>query len=454
MGKALQGLMVILVLLGAGLTACNLTAPNCLEMPAPWSAQPEQSYWTSIDGPGTPVTFTWMFSSDCQPDRFRIVMNDIPIIEDYSLVDERITPTSNPPTVIYEDGTTAFAYSWTTTETFVDGIYWWWVIPYSGFYHGERSTANKIKISSSGGCRGNGDMEENLELVYPRNGQTIHSFSTELLWRDRNPQLTRCNETAVDYLILYSQVYDAIRDININDILDAQPDYIWDFDDGYWEFNWRDYFGYESTEWILPPEISAIPIDPHIHTFDSYRRSIEITLTECRRTYWIVYSFWTYSASPGQAGTFMPSEMRSFDIDSALCEADSVPPPPPAPAESATPVALVLKPANCRSGPTTEYPVLDILVEGAQLPIQGRNQAGDSWLVEDANISQTCWVHGSMVEVIGDISLVEIANPDPPPTAVPSPSNTAPFNCAQFNSNTCTVNNHPCKWTASGCVNE
>jgi len=116
MGKALQGLMVILVLLGAGLTACNLTAPNCLEMPAPWSAQPEQSYWTSIDGPGTPVTFTWMFSSDCQPDHFRIVMNDIPIIEDYSLVDERITPTSNPPTVIYEDGTTAFAYSWTTPK--------------------------------------------------------------------------------------------------------------------------------------------------------------------------------------------------------------------------------------------------------------------------------------------------------------------------------------------------
>jgi hypothetical protein len=86
------------------------------------------------------------------------------------------------------------------------------------------------------------------------------------------------------------------------------------------------------------------------------------------------------------------------------------------------PTALVRQTANCRAGPTLEYPVLDILTAGTQLLIQGQNRAGDSWLVEDSNIHGNCWVYGGWVDVLGDTSLVMIINPDPPTTPTPKPT--------------------------------
>ncbi len=87
---------------------------------------------------------------------------------------------------------------------------------------------------------------------------------------------------------------------------------------------------------------------------------------------------------------------------------------PGRPTETLIPIARLVENANCRSGPTIKYQIMDILTDGTELPIQGRNRAGDSWLVEDLTIGKNCWVSGSMVEVIGDTSLVEIINPDPP----------------------------------------
>ena len=169
--------------------------------------------------------------------------------------------------------------------------------------------------------------------------------------------------------------------------------------------------------------------------------------SDCTRYYWRV------RADPAGGGVGPYSETRSFVLSLAESLCPYVLDEPVIPVPS-IPIARLIAAANCRSGPTTEYPVLDILVEGAQLPIHGRNRAGDSWLVEDANINQSCWVHGSMVEVIGDTSLVMIIDPMPPGIVLPTETSVPPYNCAQYNANTCEVNNHPCLWTGNVCVNK
>ncbi len=145
------------------------------------------------------------------------------------------------------------------------------------------------------------------------------------------------------------------------------------------------------------------------------------------------------------------SDTRSFVAQPGdiLCPLETGPVITPIP-----PMAILREAANCRSGPTTEYPTLDILPSGAELPIMARNRAGDSWLVADANIGDTCWVYGNLVEVVGDTGEIEIIDPQPPGGALPTETPITPFNCAQFNSNTCTGNNHPCKMSGGVCVNK
>ena len=90
------------------------------------------------------------------------------------------------------------------------------------------------------------------------------------------------------------------------------------------------------------------------------------------------------------------------------------PDPPPAPTQGAA-TATVKENAVCRSGPTADYEVQDTLKAGEVLTVQGRSQSGDAWVVFNPDIQETCWVEGMFVDVIGAMSQVEIANPDPPP---------------------------------------
>jgi hypothetical protein len=141
----------------------------------------------------------------------------------------------------------------------------------------------------------------------------------------------------------------------------------------------------------------------------------------------------------------------------------------PTPAASAAPVASVLEAANCRSGPTMDYPVVRILQPGEQYPVVGRSQDGLAWvigLVEiDDEVTWTpqeirangCWVHGGLVEVIGDTSLIAVIDPEPPTSSLPP---TPTVNCAQYNTNQTACNNDPaCTWDPnhspnSPCVNK
>ncbi len=169
------------------------------------------------------------------------------------------------------------------------------------------------------------------------------------------------------------------------------------------------------------------------------------TFENCTRYYWRV------RADPAGGGEGPYSETRSFILrrDTAVCLV-AMPP------VVSSPFAHLKSDATCRSGPTSEYPILDYLTAGQELDIVGRNRAGDSWLVDNPNIGRSCWIFGERVEAIGSIDQVQIANPDPPPTATPEPTLPGPppqVDCSQYNSNTC-YSNPACTWLNGACVNK
>jgi len=112
-------------------------------------------------------------------------------------------------------------------------------------------------------------------------------------------------------------------------------------------------------------------------------------------------------------------------------------------------MATVRQNAVCRDGPTKEYPILAYFNVGDVLNIVGMNQQGTSWVVENLANGRPCWIAGNLVDVGGDTSLVEVINPDPPPTPTEKPAAQS-FNCAQFNTNSVACNAEPaCWWDAS-----
>ena len=90
-------------------------------------------------------------------------------------------------------------------------------------------------------------------------------------------------------------------------------------------------------------------------------------------------------------------------------------PEPPTPT-SAPPVATFLTNANCRRGPGTVYDVVTSLQQGQSVPIDGRNAEGTWWRVLPQGLLTGCWVSGSTVEVMGDVSAVPLIAAGPTPT--------------------------------------
>ena len=84
------------------------------------------------------------------------------------------------------------------------------------------------------------------------------------------------------------------------------------------------------------------------------------------------------------------------------------------------PVATVLEPTNCRTGPGEEYEVVFTYLEGKELEIAGRYDPGNFWLVKsNESPNGTCWLWGQYVEVTG--SYWAVASVTPPPTATSAP---------------------------------
>jgi len=112
-----------------------------------------------------------------------------------------------------------------------------------------------------------------------------------------------------------------------------------------------------------------------------------------------------------------------------------LPPPPTTRADSPTapasaqpavtdtpagPVLTILQPANVRSGPGTNYPVIAILAAGSTREAVGRN-ASAQWYVINYDGGQG-WVSGQISNYSGDTNaLPVITAPPPPPTPTHTP---------------------------------
>ncbi len=92
-------------------------------------------------------------------------------------------------------------------------------------------------------------------------------------------------------------------------------------------------------------------------------------------------------------------------------------------APACPPVATTVTGANCRSGPSPDYPVITSFVVGHSATVLGRNANSSWWMIENAGGS--CWIWDDVVELNPTTCQVAVqAAPPLPPTLTPTPTNT------------------------------
>lgn len=84
---------------------------------------------------------------------------------------------------------------------------------------------------------------------------------------------------------------------------------------------------------------------------------------------------------------------------------------------------------NVRSGPSTNYDIVGVLIIGQVVPALGRSAGGDWIQIEYPGVSGgTAWVYSPLVDVSGNLPIIE-----PPPTPTPQTTPTIdPTLAAQF----------------------
>lgn len=98
---------------------------------------------------------------------------------------------------------------------------------------------------------------------------------------------------------------------------------------------------------------------------------------------------------------------------------------PPAPTPTATPVpkpavVVSIPRVNTRTGPGTDFPLLEQILEGTRLDVVGRTAANDWWQVCCIN-GQPAWVAAEVVRTEGPVEAVALAElPTPTPQATPT----------------------------------
>lgn len=93
----------------------------------------------------------------------------------------------------------------------------------------------------------------------------------------------------------------------------------------------------------------------------------------------------------------------------------------PQPTLTATPElakAFPINNTNCRSGPSTAYPVQVSLPANSEVKMIGRSADGEYYYVENPQSpGNGCWIKGSLVTVFGTVSIIPIITPPAVPTA-------------------------------------
>jgi uncharacterized protein YraI len=104
---------------------------------------------------------------------------------------------------------------------------------------------------------------------------------------------------------------------------------------------------------------------------------------------------------------------------SAFWQADT-PTPPPLRVEAYQDVNV-----NVRAGPGTQYDLVGVLVPGQVAEILGQASLGrETWyrIVYLGGPDNAGWVHGGLVRVVGNASLIPFLTPPPTPTLPPTPA--------------------------------
>ncbi len=80
--------------------------------------------------------------------------------------------------------------------------------------------------------------------------------------------------------------------------------------------------------------------------------------------------------------------------------------------------AFPINNTNCRSGPSTAYPVQVSLPANSEVKMLGRSADGEYYYVENPQSpGNGCWIKGSLVNVFGTVSIIPIFTPPAVPTA-------------------------------------
>lgn len=121
--------------------------------------------------------------------------------------------------------------------------------------------------------------------------------------------------------------------------------------------------------------------------------------------------------------TIVAATLAAFPAGETPQATPTLPPQPTAtitasPTPTYSPPMLIFDGAtNCRSGPGTVYPVLEVLQAGAQVDALGRYNE-NYWLVQPA-AGQPCWVAGDVARPQGSVHLLPTVTPPPTPSPLP-----------------------------------
>jgi hypothetical protein len=104
------------------------------------------------------------------------------------------------------------------------------------------------------------------------------------------------------------------------------------------------------------------------------------------------------------------------------------PPPTTAPTTDTSPRFTASFGANIRSGPGTNYPIVNGIAGGETVPVTGRS-ADSQWLVVSFAGSDG-WVAAFVGTFSGDLNALPVVAAEPPPATLPPPTATRPANTA------------------------
>lgn len=95
---------------------------------------------------------------------------------------------------------------------------------------------------------------------------------------------------------------------------------------------------------------------------------------------------------------------------------------PDSTATPSVPQVSVSTNTNCRTGPSTQYDLIDALVVGQTAEVVGKNAITNYWIIKRPNGSGNCWLWGEYATVSGNTA--NLPEYPVPPTPTPKATNT------------------------------